>query len=77
VRIRVYSGAFGGPHDGVVTSVGLLYTSLQTDTGVLINMPNSGLLASAVGPAPEEDEEAETGDETAEDAPADVAPPPV
>ena len=79
-RIRVYSGTFGGPHDGVVTSVGLLYTSLQTDDGLLINMPNSGLLASAVGPAPEdEEEEAKAVDETEEapaDAPTEPAPPP-
>ena len=48
-RIRVYSGALGGPHEGLVTSVGLLYTTVQSTDGD-INIPNSGMLASAVGP---------------------------
>lgn len=47
--IRIRSGAFGGSLDGVVTSVGLLYTTLDTTDGV-INIPNAGLLAAAVGP---------------------------
>jgi small-conductance mechanosensitive channel len=59
-RVRVHSGALGGPHEGIVTAVGLLYTTVQRDDGV-INIPNSALLASAVGPAPavdtDEDEE--------------------
>lgn len=50
-RIQVRSGALGGIMDGTVTSVGLLYTSLATEDGVL-NIPNSGLLAAAVGPIP-------------------------
>jgi hypothetical protein len=37
--------------EGKVTSVGLLYTALETAEGVL-NIPNSGLLAAAVGPIP-------------------------
>ena len=72
-RIRIYSGSLGGPHDGVVSSVGLLYTSLQTDDGPLINIPNSGLLAAAVGPAPEDDEDTpadEDGGDAVEPAPA-------
>lgn len=51
-RIRVRSGALGGPLEGTVTGVGLLYTTLLTAEGA-INIPNSGLLASAVGPVPE------------------------
>jgi small-conductance mechanosensitive channel len=57
-RVRVYSGALGGPHDGVVTGVGLMYTTVAADEGP-INIPNSALLASAVGPRPAPDEEDE------------------
>ena len=59
-RVRVYSGALGGPHEGVVTGVGLMYTTVAGDEGP-INIPNSALLASAVGPVsePEEEDEAE------------------
>jgi small-conductance mechanosensitive channel len=53
-RIQVRSGALGGITQGTVTAVGLLYTTLATDDGVL-NLPNSGLLAAAVGPLPARD----------------------
>ena len=36
-----------------MTSVGLLYTTLSTQDGVL-NIPNGALLAVAVGPLPRE-----------------------
>jgi hypothetical protein len=49
--IQVRSGALGGIMEGTVTAVGLLYTTLETAEGVL-NIPNSGLLAAAVGPIP-------------------------
>ncbi len=49
-RIRVMAGAINGPHEGVIVSAGLLYTMLQTDDGPL-NIPNSALMAAAVGPA--------------------------
>ena len=49
-QIRVLSGAINGPHEGVVVSAGLLYTMLDTPDGPL-NIPNSTLLAAAVGPA--------------------------
>ena len=49
-RVRVMSGALNGPLVGVIVSAGLLYTVLETDDGAL-NIPNSSLLASAVGPA--------------------------
>ncbi|WP_433830859.1 mechanosensitive ion channel family protein [Actinoplanes sp. CA-015351] len=48
-RIRVMTGALNGPHVGVIVSAGLLYTVLDTDDGPL-NIPNSQLMASAVGP---------------------------
>lgn len=47
-RVRVLSGAINGPHEGVIVSAGLLYTTLQTDQGPL-NIPNSALMASALG----------------------------
>jgi small-conductance mechanosensitive channel len=48
--VRVMSGALNGPLVGVIVSAGLLYTVLETDDGPL-NIPNSSLLASAVGPS--------------------------
>jgi len=38
-----------------VTSVGLLYTTLSTQDGVL-SIPNGALLAAAVGPLPHDKE---------------------
>jgi small-conductance mechanosensitive channel len=55
-RVRVMSGAINGPHVGVIVSAGLLYTLLETAEGPL-NIPNSSLLASAVGPSTAEDDE--------------------
>jgi small conductance mechanosensitive channel len=51
-RVIVRSGALGGPFEGVITDAGLLYSTIVTDEGP-ISLPNSGLLASAIGPAPE------------------------
>lgn len=51
-QVRVLSGAINGPHVGVIISAGLLYTMLETPDGPL-NIPNSTLLAAAVGPAPQ------------------------
>ena len=50
-RVIVRSGALNGPLTGAITGVGLLYTTLELD-GTYTNIPNSALLASAVGPAP-------------------------
>ncbi|AGL18201.1 small-conductance mechanosensitive channel-like protein [Actinoplanes sp. N902-109] len=68
-RIRVMSGAINGPLTGVIVSAGLLYTVLDTEDGPL-NIPNSALMAAAIGPAPEEPAE----EPEPEDAP--VSPPP-
>lgn len=57
--IRVRSGALGGTIEGIVTTVGLLYTTLETADGV-VNIPNAGLLAAAVGPSPADHGAAET-----------------
>ena len=51
-RVKVRTGAMGGPFEGVILSAGLIYTTIDTDEGV-ISMPNSGLLAAAIGPSPE------------------------
>jgi small-conductance mechanosensitive channel len=48
-HIRVRSGALGGEFDGTVTSMSLTYVTVLTDQGQL-KVPNSGLLAAAVGP---------------------------
>lgn len=50
-RIRVRSGAMGGIFDGLVTEIGITYVRLDTGDGVLA-LPNSQMLASAVGPLP-------------------------
>jgi small-conductance mechanosensitive channel len=48
-RIRVRSGALGGEFSGTVTAMSLTYVSVLTDEGML-KVPNSSLLAAAVGP---------------------------
>jgi small-conductance mechanosensitive channel len=58
-RVIIQSGAMGGPHRGVITESGLIYTTILTDKGPL-QLPNSGLLAAAVGPEPD-DAETDTG----------------
>lgn len=47
-RIRVRSGAFGGPFDATVMGISLTYVTLRTDEGPL-QIPNSVMLATAVG----------------------------
>jgi small-conductance mechanosensitive channel len=49
--IRVRSGALGGEFYGTVTSMSLTYVSVLTEEG-LLKVPNSSLLAAAVGPWP-------------------------
>jgi small-conductance mechanosensitive channel len=48
-HIRVRSGALGGEFYGTVTSMSLTYVSVLTDQG-LLKVPNSSVLAAAVGP---------------------------
>jgi len=50
-EVVVRSGALAGPHEGRVLSVGLTYVRLDTTEGV-VSLPNSGVLAAAVGPRP-------------------------
>jgi len=52
-EIRIRSGALGGEITGRVSGMGLTYVTLDTTEGALA-VPNSTLLAAAVGPAPSE-----------------------
>jgi small-conductance mechanosensitive channel len=49
--IQLKSGALGGVTEGIVTEVGITYLRLETEDGTL-NLPNSQVLAAAVGPVP-------------------------
>jgi small-conductance mechanosensitive channel len=46
--VTIKSGSLGGPLCGTISSIGLVYTTLQTKEGRLA-LPNSGLLTAAVG----------------------------
>jgi small-conductance mechanosensitive channel len=48
-HIRVRSGALGGEFDGVVRAMNLTYVLIRTDQG-LLHVPNSSMLAAAIGP---------------------------
>ena len=65
--VRLKSGALGGVTEGQVTEVGITYTRLQTEDGTL-NMPNSQVLASAVGPIPQPGGPAAAGPEAGDPA---------
>jgi small conductance mechanosensitive channel len=67
-RVVIRSGAMGGPFEGTIVEAGLAYTTLVTEDGP-INLPNAGLLAAAVGPAPEREPVDPSG-------PTDPTPPP-
>jgi small-conductance mechanosensitive channel len=54
-RVKIRTGAMGGPFEGVILGAGLMYTTIDTEEG-LVSMPNSGLLAAAIGPAETPDE---------------------
>jgi len=51
--VRIRSGALGGQLDGTVTEIGITYVHLDTGEGVMA-LPNSQVLAAAVGPLPGE-----------------------
>jgi small-conductance mechanosensitive channel len=48
--VRVRSGALGGVIEGKILNLGLTYVKIEID-GLPVNIPNSTLLAAAVGPA--------------------------
>jgi len=60
--IQLRAGALGGQLQGVVTEIGITYIRLDTGDTVM-SVPNSQVLAAAVGPIPSR--------------PAEPAPPPV
>ncbi len=51
-RVKIRTGAMGGPFEGVIVTAGLMYTVIDTVEGP-VSMPNSGLLGAAIGPADE------------------------
>jgi small-conductance mechanosensitive channel len=65
-RVKVRAGSMGGPFTGVIVGAGMMYTVIDTDDEGLISMPNAGLMAAAIGPAPvatESGRSAETDDD--------------
>jgi small-conductance mechanosensitive channel len=74
-QVRVRSGGLGGPFDGTVAGMDLLYTTIVTDEGP-VRSPNAGLLAAAVGPRPAPAEPADAPDPTTRPRPADPDPDP-
>ena len=46
--VRVRSGSLNGPFEGTIVSIGLVYTSMDTEEGSLA-IPNASLLEAAVG----------------------------
>jgi small-conductance mechanosensitive channel len=53
--IRLRAGALGGQLDGVVTEIGITYIRLDTGESIM-SVPNSQVLAAAVGPIPRKPE---------------------
>lgn len=53
-HVRVRAGALNGPFDGVVLGMSLTYVTLFVEGGVL-KVPNSAMLAAAVGQYPAKD----------------------
>jgi small-conductance mechanosensitive channel len=67
------SGAFSGEIEGIVTEIGISYVRVETADG-MIQLPNSQVLASAVGPAHQDEPAAGTGQTgRAEQAPTQTA----
>jgi small-conductance mechanosensitive channel len=45
--VRVHSGALGGPLDGTITDIGLIYTTLHSESDTVL-IPNAALLNAAL-----------------------------
>jgi small-conductance mechanosensitive channel len=69
-HVQLKSGALGGVTEGQITEVGITYVRLDTGEGIL-NVPNSQVLAAAVGPIPPP--QAATADQRPGPAPASAA----
>ncbi|MTD16928.1 mechanosensitive ion channel [Nakamurella sp. YIM 132087] len=66
-RVKIRSGALGGPFEGVIVRAGMMYTLIETDDEGPVNLPNAALLGSAIGPAPEKKPDEETATPTPTD----------
>jgi small-conductance mechanosensitive channel len=53
-RITIHNGGMGGAFTGTVVDAGVMYTVILTEVGE-VKLPNSGVLASAIGPPTEEE----------------------
>src|SRR5262247_4120143 len=71
--VTIRSGALGGEIEGIITEIGISYVRIDTADGV-IQLPNSQVLASAVGPA-HQDEPAGPADPAPTHAASGNAPP--
>jgi len=49
-RVRFQAGALGGAPEGIVSSLGLLYTTLKIGTEDEMRIPNNAVLAAAIVP---------------------------
>ncbi len=67
------SGPLGGEYEGVVTDMGLFYVNLSTKAGP-VALPNSGVLASAIGPGARTPEDEEEKDDQPDETPQDPGP---
>ena len=77
--VNFRSGAFSGQIEGVVTEIGISYVRVETADGP-VRLPNSQVLASAVGPAGHDGQAEDAGDAAqapAQAATGNAAPPPV
>jgi small-conductance mechanosensitive channel len=63
------SGAFSGQIEGIVVEIGISYVRIETAGGVL-HLPNSQVLAAAVGPVPGHPQDSTAQNSTAHDSTA-------
>src|SRR4051812_18872075 len=54
-HVVLHSGALGGPHEGRVVEMGLVYLTIENGNGVL-RLPNSAVLNSGVAPNNHDDQ---------------------
>jgi small-conductance mechanosensitive channel len=71
-RVRIRAGALSGTIEGTLVEISITYVRLQTADGPLY-LPNSMVLAAAVGPATPESESAAADGSTAQTAGQDAA----
>lgn len=60
------SGPLGGEYEGPVTDMGLFYVSVMTEQGP-VQLPNAGVLASAIGPGARSPKDEPEDEEIADD----------